>query len=147
MTYKLIAVDNATKRQTLITPPFAADTAQSAEADGTIAIAQPIYLKSNGHVDLAQANAAGTTQVCGLALTGAVATNSVDYQIDGVIERSDWTAITGSASLQRGAVYFLSAATAGRLTTTAPTSGYSVVVGRALTTTRFDISIQPAIRL
>lgn len=116
---------------------------QDAETDSNIATGQPLYLKQNGHVALASAAAIGTARVCGLALFDAFAATSVRYSPDGVMELEDWTAVTDSAALAPGAVYFLSAE-AGKLTTTAPTESGQVVlaVGTALSPVKLAIEIQ-----
>jgi len=49
-----------------------------------------------------------------------------------VVTLPDWTSVVGSAALIPGAVYYLGL---GSLTPDAPSIGYCVVVGRALTTT------------
>lgn len=118
---------------------------QSVEVDSTVAIGQPLYLKVNGHADLAQANAIATSRVCGLAVSDALATTAVNYSPDGVVERSDWTAIVGTASLIPGAVYFVDPEAPGKLTAIAPElSGQAVAnVGIALSTTKLAIEIQP----
>lgn len=116
---------------------------QQAEADNSIQTGQPLYIKSNGHADLASAAAIGTAGVCGLALINAIATTSVAYSPDAVLELADWTLITGAVYLTTGAVYFLSPI-AGKLTATAPTELGQIVlvVGNALSSTKFSIEIQ-----
>jgi hypothetical protein len=124
-------------------------TYYSAEADSTTKIGSPLYLTGAGHVDLAQANAAGTVQVVGLALEVVAAGFSCNYISEGSIERSNWSGISGTASLSPGATYFLDPSTAGRITTTAPTTAgqYVVRVGRAVNTTTLDIEIELPILL
>lgn len=118
-----------------------------------ITIGQPVYQKSNGNVDLARANAQGTVQVVGLVKDSSIsAAGSGIIQTDGVLTAStgDWDAITGgSGGLTPGSAYYVSAATAGFLTATAPsTTGQFVVrIGLALSATDLDISVQPPIKL
>lgn len=121
---------------------------QEAEADNSIVIGQPLYLKQNGHADLASAAAIGTARVCGLAVSNAVAATSVSYSPDGVIELANWTLITESVTLTPGAVYFLST-NPGKLTPTAPTASGQVViaVGNALSSTKLAIELQSPILL
>jgi len=122
--------------------------AVSAEADETIAIGQVVWVKSTTHIGLAQANAQTTARVAGIAITAGNATFSVDYVTDGQHTQANWTSITGATLLTPGSTYYLSAATAGQLTTTAPTaSGFVVAVGRALNTTTLDIEISQPTRL
>ena len=124
-------------------------TYYSAEADSPTQIGSPLYLTGVGHVDLAQANTAGTVQVAGLALEVVGVGFSCDYISEGSIERSNWSVIAGTTSLSPGATYFLDPTTAGRITTTAPTitGQYVVRVGRAISTTTLDIEIELPILL
>ncbi len=121
----------------------------TAEADSTIIIGNPLYLTGAGHVNSAQADAAGTTQVVGLSITDTSAGSSCNYLTEGRIERSDWTAIAGVVSLSAGLTYFLDPSVAGHITSTAPTvvGQYVVRVGRAVNTTTLDIEIELPIRL
>jgi hypothetical protein len=118
---------------------------ESAEVDSAVLMGQPLYLKVNGHADLAQANAIATARVCGLAVADATATTAATYSPDGVVQRSDWTPITGTASLTPGTFYFLDPDLPGKLTTIAPELSGLVVanVGIALSATKLAIEIQP----
>lgn len=121
---------------------------QSAEADSPITAGQVLYLKQSGHLDLASAAAIGTARACGLAITSGAAATAIDYSTDGVIELPDWTAITGTASLSPGQIYFLDTQP-GMLTLLAPTLDGQVVVnvGIALSSTTLSIEIQTPIAL
>jgi len=121
-------------------PPIAA------EADVDIEPGQPVYVKPNTHVDLASAATQAPARLAGLAVTSAIATVSVDFITDGHLELDDWTDVIGTAELTPGATYFLSS-TAGRLTTTPPSTGFIVVAGKALTTQTFHINITEPIGL
>lgn len=120
---------------------------------GTINIGQPVYSKSDGDVDLARANAAGTAEVLGLVSDTTILTTAAgDIQTAGTLTATtgQWDAVTGqSGGLTSGAVYFLSAATAGLLTTTAPTTVGQLVtrVGIAHSTTKMEIRVTSAILL
>lgn len=108
---------------------------------------QAVYVSSGTDVDLAQADAASTSIVLGLVKDLSVASaGEVQIQLDGVIEQSDWTTVTGSASLSINSKYYLSESTAGSLTTTAPSSvgQYVVEVGVALSAT--ELLIRPRAR-
>ena len=63
--------------------------------------------------------------------------NTGEYVTEGSIERVDWTAVTGTALLTPGAVYYLGL-TAGTLTSTAPTTTgqHVVAVARAVSSTK-----------
>lgn len=120
---------------------------------GPIVIGAPVYQKSDGDVDLGRANAQGTVQLLGLVKDVSIAAaGSGLIQTDGVLVATtgQWDAVTGgSGGLTAGSAYYLDAATAGLLTTTAPTSvGQFVVrVGLAISTTEMEISIMPPIKL
>ena len=116
--------------------------------DSNTLVGQPLYAKASGNVDLADASAISTAEIVGLAYEDASATEDKRYTPDGRITLDDWTNVVGSTNLTPGAVYFLSA-TAGQLTTTAPTVVGEIVVrvGKALSTTTFDIEIGPTILL
>ncbi len=114
-----------------------------AEADATIKIGYPLYLTGAAHVNPAQADAAGTTQVAGISIADVSAGASCKYLTEGRVERSDWTEVAGTTLLSPGVTYFLDPASAGHITTTAPTTigQYVVRVGRAIDTTTLDIEI------
>lgn len=120
---------------------------------GAITIGQAVYQKSNGNVDLARGNAQGTVQVLGLVRDASIAAaGSGIIQTDGVLSATtgQWDAVTGgTGGLTAGSVYYLSAATAGRITATAPTAVGEFVIrlGKALSTTEFEISVEPPIKL
>lgn len=120
---------------------------------GSIVIGAPVYVSDDDEVDKARANAIGTSHVAGLvrdASIAAAATGTI--QTDGVLTATtaEWDAVTGeTGGLTAGARYFLDAATAGKLTQTAPTTvGQTVVkVGKALSTLSMIIDIEEAILL
>jgi hypothetical protein len=122
-------------------------TSFSAESDDEVILGQPVYLKSNMHVALAQANSAAPSKMDGLVVVGASPTFAAKYISEGQVTRQDWTPITGTEQLTPGATYFLSAAEAGKLTTTAPTTGYIARVGKAQSSISLDIEIAQTIRL
>lgn len=108
-----------------------------------------VYVSGSGTVDLAQADAAATTKVIGLASADVAASAIGYYAPEGQITRSDWTDITGSAALTPGVYYYLSESTPGQLTSTAPTTAtqYVVAVARAFSTTQLDVEIAQPILL
>lgn len=124
-------------------------SSSNAETDVDVIVGQPLYLQSNGHLDLAQANAIATCRICGLALTDANATTAVNYSVDGTVDRADWTPVTGTVSLTPGAPYYLSPDEPGKLTTIAPETVGQIValVGFAISATRFAIEVQTPILL
>jgi len=118
-----------------------------------IVIGNVVYSKSDGDVDLARANAQGTVQVLGLVRDASIASAAAgSIQTDGILTATtgEWDAVTGqSGGLTAGSAYYLSSATAGLLTPTAPTSAGTFVVRLGLSTssTTLDISVQPPIKL
>lgn len=71
-----------------------------------------------------------------------------DVQTDGIITKADWSAVIGAATLTRGP-YFLDASAPGTMTQSPDQTTGNIVqaLGVALSTTEFDISIQPPILL
>lgn len=118
-----------------------------------IVIGNVVYQKSDGDVDLARANAQGTVQVLGLVRDASIAAAAAGLiQTDGILTATtgEWDAITGgSGGLTPGSPYYVSSATAGLLTTTAPSSAGTFVVriGLASSSTSMDISVEPPIKL
>jgi len=108
-----------------------------------------VYIASDGHVDLAQADSDTTTGTVGLANADVLATATGDYITEGQISQTDWTAVAGSTSLTAGAVYYLDPSTAGMITSTPTTTAteYVTVIGRALTSQILDIEIGQPILL
>jgi hypothetical protein len=113
-----------------------------------------VYADGAGSVQKAQADAAGTVDALGLAvetvgagLNGGVITNG---QI--IATTGEWDAVTGlTGGLTTGAIYFLSAATAGAMVEegSAPSGAgqYVLRLGTALSTTEFEVRIFPEIKL
>lgn len=124
-------------------------TSRNAQVDSNCSRGMALYAKAGGTLDLAQANALSTSRVVGLAAGNGIALTAANYELDGVIEQSDWSAVIGSASLVAGNLYYLDPITQGRLTTIAPTSSLKLVVqvGVALTATALSIEVEPPILL
>lgn len=120
---------------------------------GTVVIGAPVYSDAAGGVKKARSNAIGTTKVIGLiADTSILTTATGNVLTEGVLTATtgQWDAITGaSGGLTFNTIYFLDPATAGLLTTTAPsTSGQFIVqVGIALSTTQMAVQIKVPIKL
>lgn len=116
-----------------------------------IIIGQPVYADSASAVDLAQADDQATVRVLGLVVTASVAaTEQGEVMVDGILvaTTAQWDAVTGdSGGLVPGSNYFLSAANAGKLTKVAPSTGFVLRVGHALSTTEFEIEVQQPIKL
>jgi hypothetical protein len=135
-----------------VDPDVAATPLQNANAS-PIVIGAPVYMKADGNVDLAKADAQATADVLGLVKDASIAAAaSGNVLLDGVLTSTtdQWDAVAGTTGgLTPGAVYFLSAATAGLLTATAPsTAGQFVVrVGKALSATKLDLTLMAPIKL
>lgn len=116
-------------------------------------ICSPVYISGSGAFSLARANAGATEAAIGLVKDASVAAAANGaVQTDGLFTATtaEWDVVTGgSGGLSPGSLYFLSAATAGRITTTAPTASGSYVraIGRAISESALEISIQPSILL
>jgi len=113
-----------------------------------LVICRPVYSDGSGTVDLAQADASATAQVTGLVLdTSILPTASGNILSTGYLEAStgEWDVVTGgSGGLTAGSRYYLSAATAGALTTTAPsTTGDRItLIGKAVSTSIMKLEIR-----
>ena len=120
---------------------------------GAIVIGMPVFSDDADDVDKAQADAVATVEVIGLVQDTSIAAAASGFiQTDGVLTATtgEWDAVAGTTGgLTAGAIYFLSAATAGNLTETAPTTAGQFVlrVGKALSTTEMEISISQPIKL
>lgn len=120
---------------------------------GAIVIGAPVYISGAGAVDKAKADASGTSDPIGLvAATSISAAATGTIALDGVLTATtvQWDAVTGqSGGLTSGAVYYLDPSTAGKMTTTAPSTvgQYVVRLGKALSTVDFMIDIEEPILL
>jgi hypothetical protein len=114
----------------------------------TLVTGQVVASHSSG-VGVVKANATDDTlPAVGLNLQSAIALAAVTIQTSGPFELADWTAITGAATLAAKAVYYLDT-TAGKLTTTSPTTSPAVChrIGKAVSETVIDIDIWSHIKL
>ncbi len=120
---------------------------------GSIVIGSPVYNDGAGTVDLAQADALATVEVLGFVRDASIAAAaSGAIQTDGILAATtgQWDTITGNTGgLTAGSVYFLDPDTVGKITKTAPTSTGDFVVrlGKAISTTEFEITILQPIEL
>jgi hypothetical protein len=108
---------------------------------GAHALGDIVYIDAADGAKKAKADAGATAKAFAFA-TGAITNGAVgSYQTDGIL--------SGLTGLTAGAAYYLSAATAGAMTTTAPSivGQYVTRVGRAISTTEFEISIEREILL
>lgn len=121
---------------TLAGPVAENDTVSLTNGDaGSHTIGQAIYISAADTGRLAKADAAASSQVVAFA-TGTITAGAVgSYQSSGVL--------SGMSGLTAGSVYYLSDATAGLITATAPSTlgRYVQEVGVALSTT--ELLIRP----
>lgn len=108
---------------------------------GTLVVGTPVYLKSDGDIDKADADSTlAIAQAIGVVVGGSILTTANgDVQIKGrvTLTTAEWDAVAGTTGgLDPGAIYYVSA-TVGTLTATAPsTMGHFVKpVIRALSAT------------
>jgi hypothetical protein len=120
---------------------------------GALVIGTPVYVSGNNTVDKAKADASGTSKGFGCMVpvsTGAATPGAV--RRDGVLAATtgQWDTITGGAGgLVANTEYYLDPATAGKLTSTPPSTvgQYLVKIGRGISTTELDIAIEDRILL
>ena len=105
------------------------------------AIGDVMYIFGADSLKKAKADASATADAFALATTVIAAAGTGFVQLDGIL--------SGLSGLTPGATYYLSATTAGSLTSTAPSAvGQTVVrIGKALSATELDINIQRPILL
>lgn len=125
--------------------PSAADILARVFTSAAIAGA-PQYVDGNGSVDLAQANAEGTSQVLGLTRVAA-GPGAGQIHTDGVLTLTtgEWDAVAGTTGgLAADAKYWLSAGGAGLIVGTAPSTAgqYVTEIGTALSTTELNVRIR-----
>lgn len=120
---------------------------------GSIVIGTPVYVDAASGVKKAKADAAGTKSVLGL-VSDATIVNAVagNIMVNGYLTATtgQWdTAFGTTGGLAFGTRYYLSAATAGLGTVTAPsaTGQYVVELGLAISTTVLKIDIKQPILL
>lgn len=120
---------------------------------GSLVIGNAVYASANNTADKARANAVGTANVIGLVSDTTIASAAVGgVQTNGILSATttQWDAVAGtSGGLTRDVIYYLSAATAGNITSTAPSGAGEFVqkIGIALSTTELKIDIGPRIKL
>lgn len=118
----------------------------------TLVPGQAVYLYGAGTVKRAKADAFSTGGVVGLASASIIANASGSIIIGGVVTltAAQWNVVTGgSGGLTVGSRYFLDPSTAGRLTTTSPTTPGQVntLIGLALSSVQLLLSIEPPVLL
>lgn len=121
---------------------------------GAVVCGSAVYSDAAGGFKKAQANAGTTSKVIGLVAQAPSISNGVAGAIclDDVLTltTAQWDAVTGgSGGLVFNTIYYLDPATAGKITSTAPTTvgQYVVEIGRALSTVDMKVNIKASILL
>ncbi len=123
-----------------------------ATAAAALTAGQAVYPSTNDTVNKAKADSGSTAKVVGLC-TADISNAAVGpVQDSGILTltTTQWDAIAGTTGgLAAGTYYYLSAATAGSITATAPSTvgQYVVQIGLAISTTELKIDIQQSILL
>lgn len=106
----------------------------------------PVYVKSNGHIDLAKADSDSTANAIALVIGGIGSGEPGEVRTAGLLELESvlWDLITGATGgLTPGSVYWVSPFTAGRLVTTQPSDPNKMIrVGTAISARTMSINIQ-----
>lgn len=100
---------------------------------------QIVYIDNIGEAQLAAAD--GVAEAVGFLTEDVLSGQATKIQTEGELVKTNWVQVTGSANLVPGAIYFLH--NGGQMRPEAPNTGTITIVGRAVTTTRFDIEINP----
>ena len=117
---------------------------------GSLIVGQVVYASALGSVDKAKADSATTCEVIGISQTAVATTAAAAVQISDVFTFSSTAQVdavfgTTGGFPTAGQKYFLSAATAGLGTATAPSStgNKSKLLGYSISATKFKIAIGP----
>ena len=111
-------------------------------ATGAVALGEVVYADGAGTFDLAQANAAATTQGIGVVTVAAGIGGTATIQTEGTVTCATW-------SLTPGIIYYLSPTVAGAITATAPTTVTQFVlpIGVAVSATQLKLLLTPLVLL
>lgn len=116
----------------------------------TVNICNAVYIDGAGTFKKANGNAAGTSLPIGLTAAGITAAGSGAVQTSAELTATtgQWDAVTGqTGGLTPNATYFLDVVTAGKITSTAPATGFLIKVGQAMSATKLLIRIGERIEL
>lgn len=120
---------------------------------GSIVIGAPVYISANDTVKKAKSDAAGTMPCIGLVADTSIATGvsgGIQCGKGSILSATtgQWDAVTGgSGGLVANTFYYVDGSTAGKLTSTAPSTGYSQIVGMAISTTEMRMIFDTAYKL
>ncbi len=119
---------------------------QTNDEAGPLVPGAPVYNDAADGVKNGKADAVGTSQIIGLALTAIPAAASGSIQTSGpmTLTTAQWDAITGLVGgLTFGVRYYLDPASAGMLTPTAPTTVGQLVVEVGIAVSTTDMLVAP----
>jgi hypothetical protein len=139
---KILALDGSGKLDNTVLPAGLGATTKLAATSENLSAGDIVNLyNDSGTVKARKADASNGRRAHGFVLASVTSPSNATVYLDGTI--------TGLTSLTPGAAYYLSGATAGAVTATAPsTSGYlSQEVGIALSTTELNFEEQQPITL
>lgn len=135
-------------------PLYTAQQQNLTNGDATSAvIGSAVYISGSDAFIKARANASGTSRVVGLVAATSIAAAALGLvQLGGPLAATtaQWDAVTGqTGGLTAGAFYFLDASTAGKITSTAPSTAgqYVAPIGQAQDATTMLIQVGPTILL
>jgi len=107
-------------------------------ADNTISALQIVRLTSDTNIDLADKSVLGTALAAGIAINGGTVGSTIVVVAAGIVEDASFTYTLND-------ILFLN--TSGAITTVAPTTGFSTVIGKSLGTGAIYINIEQPIAL
>lgn len=117
-----------------VLPASASSFTLTALANSGSSISGDRVIKANGDgsVSYADCSVSGDgSKAIGITTTAASAGASLNYQAQGTVSYSGWSWVPGPVYLS----------TSGQLTQTAPTSGFVLVVGVAITATKLQVGV------
>jgi hypothetical protein len=142
-----VTIDRLRKNIEIVNDAAITDVSNEAtEQDGTatqqLDLGEVVYADGAGSFDLAKADALATSHAIGVVTTAALIGATATVATSGVAVVAGW-------GLTPGTRYYLSEATAGAITTTAPTTRTEIVlpIGEALSTTEMKLLLTPHILL
>jgi len=133
------------------TPSLRAVT--NGEASAALPMCTPVYTSAADAVKRAQANAKTTGKVAGLVNDASIASGAIgNIAQSGIVvaTTAQWDAVAGTTGgLAPNTYYFLDAATAGKITATAPTTVGQVntLIGLSISATALEVDPIPPILL
>jgi hypothetical protein len=139
---KIVALDSAGKLDNTMMPTGIGATTKLAATTESLSAGDLVNLfNDSGTIKARKADASNGRRAVGFVLSAVTSPNNATVYLDGTI--------TGLTGLTPGAAYYLSGATAGAATATAPTtSGYiSQEIGIALSATEINFEEQQPITL